>query len=59
MMKYHITDSSSGTRLDAVVMHVLARAYYTAWQDRYGFAPSGVHAIRALRVLIDFGSDEE
>ena len=40
--------------LDALPLHVLARAYRAAWRDLYDCEPRGQHPIAALQLLIVF-----
>lgn len=42
--------------LDAVEMHVLARAYWAAWRSLHARDPAGRHVIASLDVVIVFGN---
>ena len=53
-MEYSIFTHSSGERLDTVEMHVLARAYRTAWRSLFMRDPLGPHVIEGLDVLFVF-----
>ena len=50
-MNYSIYTHSSGEPLDAVEMHVLARAYRAAWRALFAREPVGPHVLRALDVM--------
>ena len=59
-MEYSIFTISTGARLDTVEIHVLARAYRTAWRSHFGRDPAGPHALRQLDVLFVFiGKDSD
>ena len=49
-----ITCYSSGEALDAVEMHVLARAYRAAWRSLFARDPVGAHVIAALDAVFVF-----
>jgi hypothetical protein len=53
-MEYSIFTNSTGERLDTVDMHVLARAYRTAWRSQFARDPAGPHALLELDVLFVF-----
>ena len=53
-MTYAIYRRSSGAKLDSLSMHVLARAYRSAWWALYACEPVGAHVIEGLDVLIEF-----
>ena len=57
-MDYSIFSYSSGEPLDTVAMHVLARAYRTAWRSIYMSDPVGPQVLRALDVEIVFTGKE-
>jgi hypothetical protein len=48
---------STGEPLDTVDMHVLARAYRTAWRSLFASDPVGPHVIAALDVLFVFWTE--
>jgi len=52
--EYRIYSHSSGEPLHTVEMHVLARAYKTAWRSLFADDPLGPHAIGPLDVLFIF-----
>jgi len=54
---YGIYSHSSGEPLHTVEMHVLARAYRTAWRSHFAADPLGPHPIPPLDVLFVFSSD--
>jgi len=54
---YSIYSHSSGDPLHTVEMHVLARAYRTAWRSLFADDPRGPHAIDGLDVLFVFSPD--
>ena len=56
-MEYSIFSHTSGEPLQTVDMHVLARAYRTAWRSRFGRDPAGPHVIAALDVLFVFSEE--
>jgi hypothetical protein len=56
-MEYSIFSNSSGEPLQTVEMHVLARAYRTAWRSLFARNPVGPHFIAALDVLFVFNED--
>ncbi|MCX7144013.1 MAG: hypothetical protein NT123_23815 [Proteobacteria bacterium] len=59
-MDYSIFTYSTGEPLDTVDMHVLARAYRTAWRSLFEKDPAGSHALRELDVLFVFlGKDSD
>jgi len=51
---YRAYTYSSGEPLDAVEMHVLARAYRAAWRALFARDPVGAHTIPGLDVLFVF-----
>jgi hypothetical protein len=55
-MEYRIFTHSTGEPLDTVDMHVLARAYRTAWRSMFACDPAGPHVLRALDVQIVFAA---
>lgn len=57
-MAHRIVKQSTGEPLDALELHVLAKAYYAAWRRLNGSEPIHEHAIPSLDVLIDFGLAE-
>ena len=56
---YVIFRHSDLETLDTVSLHVLARAYRTAWRVLYGCEPWGRHAIKSLDLLIEFRQENE
>ena len=56
-MNYSITTHSSGEPLDAVEMHVLARAYRAAWRALFAREPVGRHVLHALDVMFVYAID--
>lgn len=57
-MDYAIYTRSSGEPLNTVEMHVLARAYHTAWRTLFARDPVGAHSIEALDLLLVFASHD-
>lgn len=53
-VEYSIFACSSGEPLDALELHVLARAYHAAWRARFARDPVGRHALVSLGVAIVF-----
>lgn len=53
-MNCRITCYSTGEALDTVDMHVLARAYRTAWRSMFARDPVGPHLIAPLDAVIVF-----
>jgi hypothetical protein len=51
---YTIWRRSTFEVLDALSLHVLARAYRSAWRVMYNCEPQGWHAIETLDLLIEF-----
>jgi hypothetical protein len=41
--------------MNELELHVLAKAYYAAWQCVHGGAPAREHILSRLGLLIDFG----
>jgi len=56
--EYSIYSHSSGEPLHTVEMHVLARAYRTAWRSLFADNPRGPHAIAPLDVLFVFSAGD-
>ena len=54
-MEYAIYRCSTREPLDNIALHVLARAYYAAWESLYATQPVGRHVLAGLDVLIRFG----
>ena len=52
-----IFSHSTGEPLDTVDLHVLARAYRTAWRSLFARDPVGSHVIAALDVLFVFWTE--
>jgi hypothetical protein len=57
--EYSVFSHSSGEVLHTVEMHVLARAYRTAWRSRFMSEPFGPHVIAPLDVLFVFSADRD
>ncbi len=57
-MNYRIVKLGTRKPLDELELHVMAKAYYAAWQCVHGSAPVREHIIPRLGLLIDFGSSE-
>jgi hypothetical protein len=53
-MHYRILSQTTREPLDALALHVLARAYSAAWQHIHRSAPLHQHHIPSLDLLIDF-----
>jgi hypothetical protein len=58
-MQYSVYTHSTGEPLDAVDMHVLARAYRAAWRCMFLRDPVGPHVLRALDVMFVFNGQDE
>lgn len=54
-MNYTLYCCSSHERIDSVEMHVLAKAYRSAWRSLWTSDPAGPHLVNALDLVIDFG----
>lgn len=54
-MNYRIVKLGTRKPLDALELHVMAKAYYAAWQCVHGSAPVREHIMPRLGLLIDFG----
>jgi hypothetical protein len=57
--EYGVFFYSSGEPADTVEMHVLARAYRTAWRSQFASEPLGPHVIAPLDVLLVFSTDSD
>jgi hypothetical protein len=55
-MRYTLYSCSTRESIDTVEMHVLARAYHSAWRALWASDPAGPHLVNALDLVIDFGS---
>lgn len=53
-MIYRILKQDSRESLDAIELHVLARAYYAAWRHVHQKAPLDEHALPALKLVIEY-----
>ena len=53
-MRYRLMTQTTHEPLDALDLHVLARAYSAAWRRLYQSTPIRQHAIPSLNLLIDF-----
>ena len=51
---YALYRRSTSETLDTLSLHVLARAYRTAWCVMFNCDPHGRHAIESLDLVIDF-----
>jgi hypothetical protein len=58
-MKHRVLSQTTREPLDALELHVLAKAYYAAWWRVHGSEPIGKHAIPSLEVVIDFRDSPE
>jgi hypothetical protein len=54
-MKYRLYSCSTREAVHTVEMHVLARAYRSAWRSMWAADPAGPHLVHALDLIIDFG----
>jgi hypothetical protein len=54
-MNYRIVKLGTRKPLDALELHVMAKAYYAAWQCVHGSAPVHEHIMPRLGLLIDYG----
>jgi hypothetical protein len=55
-LEYSIFSWPAMDPLDAIEMHVLARAYWAAWRSLHARDPAGRHVIASLDVVIVFGN---
>lgn len=53
-MIYRIMNRTTREQLDAIELHVLARAYYAAWRHMHQKAPLDEHALPALNLVIEY-----
>jgi len=53
-MNYRVMKQHSFERIDALELHLLARAYYAAWKRVHDSEPIHEHAIPSLNLLIYF-----
>jgi hypothetical protein len=53
-MNYRVMKQHSFERIDALELHLLARAYYAAWKRVHQSEPIHEHAIPSLNLLIYF-----
>lgn len=53
-MNYRIMQRGSYKNLDALELHLLARAYYAAWRRLYGSEPIHEHVLPSLDLVIYF-----
>jgi len=56
-MKYQLLKQSNCDSMEVLELHVLARAYHSAWRRIHGSEPRHQHALPSLDLLIDFSSD--
>jgi len=54
-MNYRLYSCSTREAVHTVEMHVLARAYRSAWRSMWAADPAGPHLVNALDLIIDFG----
>jgi hypothetical protein len=54
-MVYRLYACSTHEAVDTVEMHVLAKAYRSAWRSMWASDPIGPHLLHALDLVIDFG----
>ena len=59
VMNYRVFDPETRAPLDTLELHVLARAYYAAWQAVYGFAPEDRHPLPMLNVAFEYSDPSE
>ncbi len=55
-MNYRIFRLGTREPMDELELHVMAKAYYAAWQCVHGRAPVREHIMPRLGLLIDFGA---
>mgnify|MGYP006297504781 CR=1 FL=1 len=53
-MNYRVMKQHTFERVDALELHLLARAYYAAWKRVHDSEPIHEHAIPSLNLLIYF-----
>lgn len=53
-MNYRVMKQHTFERIDALELHLLARAYYAAWKRVHQSEPIHEHAIPSLDLLIYF-----
>jgi hypothetical protein len=53
-MNYRVMKQHTFERIDALELHLLARAYYAAWKRVHQSEPIHEHAIPSLNLLIYF-----
>ena len=53
-MNYRVMKQHSFERIDALELHLLARAYYAAWKRVHDSEPIHEHSIPSLNLLIYF-----
>lgn len=53
-MIYRILNQATREPLDAIELHVLARAYYAAWRHVHHSEPMHEHALPGLKLLIEY-----
>ena len=54
-MDYVVFRLGDGETVDALEVHVFARAYIDAWRALYLCEPTGEHTVESLGLTIDFG----
>lgn len=54
-MHYTLYSCSTREPIETVEMHVLAKAYRSAWRSVWASDPAGPHLVNALDLIIDFG----
>ncbi len=53
-MKYQLLNQSNCEPMEGLELHVLARAYRSAWRRIHGSEPIRQHALPSLDLLIEF-----
>lgn len=53
-MNYRVMKRGSYEHLDAIELHLLARAYYAAWRHLHGSEPIHEHVLPSLDLVIYF-----
>ena len=53
-MNYRVMKQHTFERIDALELHLLARAYYAAWKRVHDSEPIHEHSIPSLNLLIYF-----
>lgn len=53
-MIYRIMKRTTREQLDAIELHVLARAYYAAWRHMHHVEPLNEHTLPTLDLVIEY-----